>query len=77
MVKKEWSDAEEVAAIQEYLKYKKFLDKGIGDKKDTWDKIVNAVNSKLPPDGKIKLKEQVKKKIQNICGKGLILIIFE
>ena len=71
MVKKEWSDDEEVAAIQEYLKYKKFLDKGTGDKKDTWDKIVNAVNSKLPADGKVKLKEQVKKKIQNICGKGL------
>ena len=33
MVKKEWSDDEEVAAIQEYLKYKKFLDKGTGDKK--------------------------------------------
>ena len=71
MVKKECSDDEEVAAIQEYLKYKKFIDKVTGDKKDTWDKIVNAVNSKLPADGKVKSKEQVKKKIQNICGKGL------
>ena len=62
MVHKEWTDEEEIAAINEYLKYKHFLDKGSGDKKDIWDKIVRATNSKTPSAGKIKNENKSRKR---------------
>ena len=77
MPDKVWSDEEKVAAIQGFLKYKKFIHNAMGTTtEDYWQKITAMVQAKAPADYKVKNGSQVYKKICNIKNQGYYKSIY-